>query len=364
MSTSPIGLETQPEKLAKMKSSDNLPSLGGLRAISILLVLIGHISGTKGVPKLDFHVGDYAHFGVVIFFVISGFLITTLLLAEHTRNGSVSLKLFYARRSIRIFPASYAYLGVVFVLSAMGIIHLRAPDFWHAATYTVNYLPNAGWEIGHLWSLSVEEQFYLLWPFAFVTLGPRRAIWVAIAVILLGPVARSAAWLFLRKTAYADLSLFPLVADSLAMGCLLARLRTWLEAQQWYLRLLKPGVSMLILVTVFAINSFTERTIVWIAGTSAINLGIAILIHRSVYYDKDWMGRLLNSKPLALIGTLSYSLYVWQQLFLNRTSDAWMTAFPQNIIFSVTAAVASYWLLEKPLFQLRHRLRADSGKTA
>ena len=82
-----------------------------------MLVLLGHLSGTQGVPKLDFHIGDYAHFGVVIFFVISGFLITTLLLAEHARNESVSLKLFYARRSIRIFPASYAYLAIMFVLS-------------------------------------------------------------------------------------------------------------------------------------------------------------------------------------------------------------------------------------------------------
>ena len=112
-----------------------------------MLVLLGHLTGTRGFVKLTLGIGDYAHLGVVVFFVISGFLITTLLISEHDHAGRVSLKLFYARRSLRIFPASYAYLAVLGVLCVAGTIHLTASDFWHAITYTMNYLPARSWQV-------------------------------------------------------------------------------------------------------------------------------------------------------------------------------------------------------------------------
>ena len=90
----------------KPPKTDRVASLEGLRAVSILLVLLGHVGGTRGAGSLNAGLGDYAYLGVVIFFVISGFLITSLMLSEHARTGRVSLRLFYARRAIRIFPAS------------------------------------------------------------------------------------------------------------------------------------------------------------------------------------------------------------------------------------------------------------------
>jgi peptidoglycan/LPS O-acetylase OafA/YrhL len=345
---------TQP----KSSGADHIPSLDGLRAISIFLVLLGHLGGTRGFARIDLGVGDYSRLGVVVFFVISGFLITRLLLSEHKKNGHVSLKLFYARRALRLFPASYAFIGCVSLLWLAGIVHLEARDLWHAITYTVNYLPGRHWEIGHLWSLSVEEQFYLLWPFAFLTLGPRRAAWVALAVILLGPLARSANRLFLLGTPYHDLEMFPMVADSLAMGCLLAKVSGWLEGQGWYLKLFRPACAIGLLALVLLTNRYMAYTVVSVFGTSVINISLAILIHRSVYCSRDWVGQVLNWKPIALVGVLSYSLYLWQQLFLNRNSSAWVNGFPQNLVFAVAASMGSYLLLEKPLLKLRHRFRA------
>ncbi len=351
---------TQPVrgKTPRTEKSSHLPSLDGLRAISILLVILGHLSGTQGFGRIDLGIGDYAHLGVVIFFVISGFLITSLLLAEHQKRGTISIRLFYARRAVRIFPAAFLYLGVLACLCSVSIIHLNARDFAYALTYTVNYDPVSSWEIGHLWSLSVEEQFYLLWPFAFVSLGPKRAIWAAAAFVALGPVARAAAWVFLRGTPYYDLPMFPMVGDSIAMGCLLARLRGYLEEQRWYLKLFHPAVSILLAAIALVINRNLSYTMVSVPGWSIINLILTILIHRSVYCCRDVSGRFLNWKPFATIGVLSYSLYIWQQLFINRNSSAWINAFPQNLLFAVTAATASYLLLEKPLLKLRQRLRA------
>lgn len=333
-----------------------LCSLDGLRALSISLVILGHLSGTPGFKALDLGIGDYAHLGVLVFFVISGFLITTLLLAEQWETGSVSLKLFYARRSLRIFPASYFFLACVTLLWAAHVLSLHPRDLWHAVTYTVNYEPHPSWQIGHLWSLSVEEQFYLLWPFVFVRSGRRGAVWAAASVMAVAVAARVANRVFLIGTPYHDLEMFPMVADSLAAGCLLAMLRGWLEEQKWYLRLFHPASSFVVLALILVVNHFSGYTLVSVFGTSLTNVGLAILIHRSVYRAGDSIGLFLNWKPVATVGVLSYSLYLWQQLFLNRYSGAWVNAFPQNVILAAGAAMASYFILEKPLLKLRRRL--------
>ena len=342
----------------KKTSVNRISSLDGLRAISIALVFLGHVGGTRGLPRVDLGIGDYAHLGVTVFFVISGFLITRLLLSELHRNGHVSLKLFYTRRSLRLFPASYFYIIVISCLGLAGVVHLQSRDFWCALTYTVNYLPSRSWYVGHLWSLSVEEQFYLLWPLIFVKVGPQRASWFAGGAILLGPIARFAAWFFLKGSPYRDLEMFPMVADSLAIGCLLAKLSGWLEGQGWYLQLFRPVYSSGLLVLMLLINRYTDYTLVAVFGTSIVNLVLAILIHRCVYFSCDgWIGQFLNWKPIALVGVLSYSLYLWQQPFLNRNSNSWVNTFPQNLVFAITAGLASYILIEKPLMSLRHRLR-------
>jgi peptidoglycan/LPS O-acetylase OafA/YrhL len=343
--------------LPQAAKAGHLPSLDGLRALSIGLVFLGHLNGTKGLVRFNLGIGDYAHLGVVVFFVISGFLITRLMLSEHARDGRVSLKLFYARRALRLFPAAYTFIACVCLLWAAGIVHLQARDIWHACTYTVNFEPERSWQIGHLWSLSVEEQFYFIWPFTFVLLRPRRAGWAAAGAVLLGPIARSWAWLFLRGTPYRDLEMFPMVADSIAMGCLLAMAGAWLEEKSWYLRLFGPAYSAGLLALVLLTNRFMGYTVVSVFGSSVINVSLAVLIHRSIYNSRDRIGRILNWKPITFLGAFSYSLYLWQQLFLNRNSSAWINAFPQNLGFAAVAAFGSYFLLERPLLRLRRRLR-------
>jgi peptidoglycan/LPS O-acetylase OafA/YrhL len=343
--------------------SGHLPSLDGLRAISILLVMLGHLSGTRNlgtIPGIRIF-GDMAHFGVVVFFVISGFLITSLLLHEHEKTGRISLKLFYARRALRIFPASYMFLAVVGALSIWGAVALKKGDLWFGLAYLVNYKLDRSWYIGHLWSLSVEEQFYLLWPFTLSFFGRHRGIPIAIAGILMGPATHALTWVFFRGTPYMDLEIFPKVADSLAAGCLLAMSRQWLEQRETYLKLFRPVWSLLLVAIVLVTNRYQMYTVVSVGGAFLINILLAVLIHRSVYCRDDVFGKLLNWRPVAFVGLLSYSLYLWQQLFLDRYSTAWHTAFPQNLVFAVAAALASYLLLEKPLMKLRSRLRVVSA---
>ena len=142
-------------------NSHRIPSLDGLRAISIALVIVSHLARWKHIafafPEA------YGELGVRIFFVLSGFLISQLLFQEQERSSSISLRDFYVRRAFRIFPAAFVFLAVVTVVywHEMRWYHLAAAVF-----YAANMDSSRPWIFGHLWSLSIEEQFYLLWPFA------------------------------------------------------------------------------------------------------------------------------------------------------------------------------------------------------
>ena len=154
----------------------------------------------------------YAHFGVQAFFVISGFLITTLLLKERSATGRIDLLAFYRRRTLRIFPACFLYVSVVALVGHIGYLG-------YAYSYTMCYAGQGRpWLLGHLWSLSVEEQFYLLWPFVLALAFTLHRL-VAIAVVLAAPIARLVFWDYGLR----DIDeYFPAVADSIAAGCLLA----------------------------------------------------------------------------------------------------------------------------------------------
>ena len=341
-----------------MKASDSrILSLDGIRAICIVLVLLGHLSGTRGIGEIDLGIGDYAHLGVNVFFLISGYLITRLLAKEELSTGAISLKLFYIRRTIRIFPASYGYILFILILQWAGVHTLATANYVHAATYTINYFAERSWELGHLWSLSVEEQFYLVWPFCFYLAGARRAAYIAIAGALLGPAARVFGWYFLRDFPMSLLAPLPMMADSLAIGCFLALKEDWLKTQRWYGFAMRPAVGVSMLALLLLMNRLMAYSIVNTVGLFCMNLMIGLLVHRCILYPEDALGRILNSRPLVAIGVLSYSLYVWQQFFLHKESTLWVTAFPQNLILSVLMAILSYRLLEKPMLQLRHRLR-------
>jgi peptidoglycan/LPS O-acetylase OafA/YrhL len=355
-----------------MSSPENhrIPSLDGIRAVSILMVLYGHLTGTRGFPnRMDSDwgnvLGDVAHLGVLVFFVISGFLITSLLMSEREKTGTISLGKFYLRRVLRIFPAFYALILALGVASWLGWIDLSGQDFAYALTYTVNYYPNHPWQIGHLWSLSIEEQFYLLWPATLLVLRRRRALIVAMLAILAGPAVRAAIreWMFHvdPSTPLGGMAIFPAMCDYLATGCALALLRPWLLQQNWYLRLTGSRWLALAVPLALLINREAGYTLVELLFSPVMNICIALLVESSTRHTRSLAGRFLNWKPVAFLGVLSYSLYLWQQPFVNRHSAAWANAFPQNVIFAVGCALLSYFLIERAFLGLRKRLeRTDS----
>src|SRR5262245_23658895 len=135
-----------------------IPALDGLRAISIILVVLAHLRPSAGAPRLDW-MPLPGTAGVCLFFIISGYLITTLLCEEREQSGAIAIGRFYGRRALRLLPACYLFLATMVVLRRFGAAKFTNLSLLSAATYWRNYLWTGDWSLDHCWSLSIEEQF-------------------------------------------------------------------------------------------------------------------------------------------------------------------------------------------------------------
>ena len=347
----------------RMLTSPRIPSLDGLRAVSILLVCLGHLAGTVNFPEFLLALHNIGNFGVKIFFVISGFLITLLLLNEKNLTGKINLKQFYIRRTIRLFPAFYFYIFCIAVAENFGFITLLPGDLFHAATYTMNYHIERSWWLNHTWSLAVEEQFYLLWPGLICLLGMLRAKNVAIAALILIPVVRFIMWYGLDASPSAMTRQFEAIADALATGCLLAyvysadiTLPKWCHSWAFIL----VPISMIILPS--ALYKI-DHGLFYTLGQSYINLTAAIMVLRYMSVSEGFSYQILNSKPATWLGAMSYSLYLWQEPFLNSWVTDWYASWPTNLLLTFVCACFSYYVVEKPIMNFKYRFYKANNPT-
>lgn len=330
-------------------SKGRVASLDGLRAVSILMVLAGH---TYGKSLVQYQAGwvavyvrrgaHYAAFGVDVFFVISGFLITLLLLREREKTGSISLRNFYVRRAYRILPAAYVVTLVVAIVWHNRIV-LR--DVLGSLFYVQNFNAKASWSLGHMWSLAVEEQFYLLWPFLLYRFFRHRYKFV-IAAMVIAPFSRALCGYL--GWHYAEVSWFPCAMDALATGCLLALL-TKEKSIRWPSL---DGLFFPVLIGTLAIPQFSyPHGLQPLVMLSIQNLGIAFCIQHCIR-KRFWA---LNCAPMVWIGVLSYSIYLCQEPFFQDHPAHFFERFPWNIGFILMAAMACHYLVEKPFLRLRER---------
>jgi peptidoglycan/LPS O-acetylase OafA/YrhL len=324
-------------------SEQRIPSLDGLRAISITLVILSHLVKWKHISGEV--LGSYGTIGVFVFFVLSGYLITNILLREYQRTSTISLRNFYLRRAFRIFPAAFVFLAIVIILywKQMGWFHIAAAVFYFA-----NMDAHRPWIFGHLWSLSIEEQFYLLWPFA-VRKWYRYRTWIVLGAFWITPVLRTI--LYGLKVRNGWLGSLPVFSSHLAIGCLLAILAPRLPKIPRTVAM--PMLAALILIPWFTGNTPARTLFALFVLTPLLNVSAAGLVLHVIQAPY----RALNWQPVAWLGRISYSLYLWQELFC---SNAALHGGFLLILPSIACACLSYYLVEQPMLRMRDRLDLQS----
>jgi len=327
--------------------ADRIPSLDGLRAVAITLVIAAHAvqRGAPWIPpRPTTYIAVLAYTGVKIFFVLSGFLITSLLLKELRNTGTLSLRSFYWRRTLRIFPAMYAFLMAMGAGYAIGVVRIGddSPSrIFSCFAYLSDYIPVWGWPLHHTWSLSVEEQFYLLWPVGLLLCGLRKAgIFPAILILIA---------LITRTIAYGEYR-FDTVADSLAIGCLASIYREPIEKallRLWPSSIPLSGLLVVPLLLLPPANHYSRHpTFSSLVGIPLLNVSIAIAMLAVIARPPAW----LNAAPVVSLGRLSYSLYLWHLAWVRdfRLGWLWLPA-------AVLCAWLSYHFIERPALQWRDR---------
>jgi peptidoglycan/LPS O-acetylase OafA/YrhL len=350
----------------KKSTPSYIPTLDGWRAIAVSLVVGAHsytMLMNNGSASARYLALFFAHggYGVDIFFALSGYLISTLLLCEKRDTGTISLSKFYTRRAFRILPPMLLYLLVITVLSLLALLPpLDAGELSAAVLFYRNYCFGS-WYTGHFWSLAIEEHFYAVVPVFLLTSSSRQAMGIAFGLILL--------CVGIRAFEFSHDHFFPgsLLQfrtenrfDGLMWGAVLAlalqhpRARTWLQRRLNTWTFCATIAASIVLLVEFD-SQPERRTIV-----AAV---MPILIGHTVLNPHGLVGRLLEFSPLKWLGRISYSLYIWQMLFLVEGSRplGLIQAFPLSLICPFVCAALSYYLVEKPMIAFGHRLTGSTG---
>jgi peptidoglycan/LPS O-acetylase OafA/YrhL len=360
------------------------PALDGVRGVSILVVMFEH--------GFLFKYGRGGFLGVDIFFVLSGLLITSLLAQEWQETSTLSFKNFYARRALRLLPALFALviftsIQVLIFPPAAG----RAAVFRHllGVLFYVENWAGGYTVIGHTWSLSIEEQFYIAWPIIFffllkLKLSPRKMI--AVLAALIGLVAVHRAQMFYRRYGFVlpefELSLLRLYTgtdtrcDSLLLGCIAGIILSWKMAPQrrWVIAWWRVIVAIsggLIAAAIFIVPIYWNY--LYLGGFTVFGALVASATLFILTSSNSLLTRLMQWPVLTWFGRISYSLYIWHVtvygVYVNNFGPLPIKSYTLKItiplaikfVASVLVACASFYLLERPFLRMKKRFSVVDG---
>jgi len=355
-----------------LEQNRRIAGLDGLRALAVVSVVLTHYGAFANLEKSPFLPLFHGVTGVRAFFVLSGFLITRLLLQEHEQNGRISYGDFVARRALRIFPLYFLFLLLASLLFVAGYWKTNPAGLTYAWLYVYNFVPPTLYDplLAHTWSLAVEEHFYLLWPLALLILVPReRAL---IGFILVTAVASFASFVILKRGIGVSgffLERWTVVAAfSLLIGCL-ASVLAHFQGASAFMRFCRSNAGLLVAATLFAVPALLfiaptlEGHVLPVYTASAVqSLGIAGVVLWIASRQDSAAVTVLEFMPLRYLGTISYGIYIWQGFFLavsplRDPQEAWPPSPALGLVGIAIFAPLSYHYFERRFLAMKARFK-------
>lgn len=346
------------------------PTIDGMRAIAIIIVVIDHALHQIYRESSWIRFLPYGDMGVYLFFVISGFLITTLLLHEKQKNREINLKKFYIRRVLRIFPVAYLYIGIIVTVGLFINLGNTTMSTVGALLYLRNISIFKGdWFFAHFWSLSYEEQYYMWYPWCVKKLKQYllHFLWLILTIIILLKAALYYNWI-------PNSNWWSLLTgiDGILIGAI-----GGIYYSKDKLNISLSNISILLIsITTLLLSYILYNNILGI-NQKYLNKSIGaflLLVFLIVNLKKEnnWFGVFLSTKPMVHIGVLSYSIYIWQQIFTAPGNDVMFTSygnnisdsfyntmnfarFPLNLLLIYLTALLSYYGYEKYFLTLKNK---------
>jgi peptidoglycan/LPS O-acetylase OafA/YrhL len=355
-----------------------IAGLDGLRALAVAAVVLTHygvledLQGSALLPLV------HGATGVRAFFVLSGFLITSLLLSEHRETGRISYRDFVARRALRIFPLYFLFLSLVSLLFVVGLWRTNPAGLTYAWLYVYNFVPAPLYDplLAHTWSLAVEEHFYLFWPLALVFFA--RSERALIAFIAFAAIVSFTSYIVLVRMGVRGgfLERWTIVAAfSLWVGCFAATVSHYRPGSALP-RLCRSRAGPLVAVVLYAapallhlLPALAERVVPAYAAVTLQSLAIAVLV---LWISSNQDSRAvvaLEFQPLRYLGTISYGVYIWQGFFLavsplRNPASAWPPSPTLGLLGVAVFAPLLYHLVEKPFLALKTRFPGSRSPSA
>lgn len=344
------------------KTPSTIRGFDGIRGLAALTVVLGHagfynhVLHSRAFPLFD------GRAGVTWFLVLSGFLITSLLIREHRATSRINLKYFYIRRFLRIFPPFYLSLAITAVLVGVGLAHASGRAFGLAAIYVYNFVPvSMNYPIlEHTWSLAVEEHFYFIWPLLFSLLY-RRGNWLflplGLSIVLAYPFLRSILGSFPGIGMRFHLWNWSMIAGSaVAWGCMAALL----VSRRKVLDFLRRRLNILLLVgLVMYVAPLAVGFLPWATPAFVQMGGTACLLTWIFLRQNSAAVSVLELKPLRYLGRVSYGIYLFQGMLLTtgaaRKGESWPLPTGYALILLACIVPLSFRFFETPILRLKDR---------
>ena len=346
----------------------------GLRCFSILLVVITHLGVAGHFPEESYWRSNFFYFfsgaaGVNIFFAISGFLITTLLLHERKKNGRIDFLKFFARRFLRLLPPILPFYIALFVFMQLGYVRETYIGLAASLLYLFNFVPRAKvvWssELSHTWSLSVEEQFYILWAIVFKFLNKNFMYFTGMLLIAACAIFSFAIPVLsvdFKGTEYALTEVFfpyrwtiPAIG-AIVIGAVVALVNfdNRFNVKARFKKAQYGLLALLIFCSPLYLPSFLLPVIRLFHG-----LGAALVLLWVFHNQEHRLVKILEWRPVKYIGMISYGIYIWQGFFIRTGPEAlpkvWLHDFPYNVILAFLVSILSYELFEKRVMKLKKK---------